>query len=631
MKLIFASLSDEFKFAAGEIQALYPERFGNGGLAVSVRLDKSLAPGENKVEVNGKSASVCAGDIAGAMRAMGRLMGAALADEPESFAEKSFATLRATMPDCCRNAVPTIPTLKRLALRSALMGFNGMMLYMEDTYTIPSEPFFGYLRGRYTADELHDLSDYGDRIGVEVFPSIQGLAHLKQFLQWDCTEPYRDTDDILCVLAPETYDFLARSLDAVLAGFNSRRICLGMDEAWGLGTHRFEHRFGKMAGTEIMARHLERVMELVRARGLHPMIWSDMFFRLGSKTKNYYDPDWKMPEGIKDRIPADLEIAYWDYYHEDPKQYRTFIARHRQLGKLPVFAGGAWTWNLFWNALGFSIRTSDAALAACRAEGIRETICTLWGDDGQECDMETALPAMQHFAECLYLEKGKVSRRLRARNLRGSCGLEWTDAEAADRVNTNEFFEDRPERPSDAEKALFWQDPALALFDPICTDPAGAAAFYKKLSGRLARAAKKSPASAYLGFQAQVAKTLSLRFGLREEVRAAVLAGARDRAPELAARFAAVRKSVAKVRAIRAARWFERNKPFGWEVLDGRFGTLDARLDTCRDRILAWGRGELETLPEFTEKLLPIEPDGPAKKRLFCNSHSRTATPSVIF
>ena len=41
-----------------------------------------------------------------------------------------------TMIDCSRNAVPTVASLKEWLRMKAIMGFNAMMLYTEDTFEI---------------------------------------------------------------------------------------------------------------------------------------------------------------------------------------------------------------------------------------------------------------------------------------------------------------------------------------------------------------------------------------------------------------------------------------------------------------------------------------------------------------
>ena len=56
------------------------------------------------------------------------------------------------MLDCSRNAVMTVDSVKRWIDITSDLGYNMLMLYTEDTYEIKNQPYFGYLRGRYTCD-----------------------------------------------------------------------------------------------------------------------------------------------------------------------------------------------------------------------------------------------------------------------------------------------------------------------------------------------------------------------------------------------------------------------------------------------------------------------------------------------
>lgn len=51
------------------------------------------------------------------------------------------------MFDLSRNGVLTLDSFKFLLRKMALMGLNTVMLYLEDTYEISGEPYFGYMRG----------------------------------------------------------------------------------------------------------------------------------------------------------------------------------------------------------------------------------------------------------------------------------------------------------------------------------------------------------------------------------------------------------------------------------------------------------------------------------------------------
>lgn len=61
------------------------------------------------------------------------------------------------MVDCSRNAVMTVDIVKKFIDALSKMGYNMLMLYTEDTYEVDNQPWFGYLRGRYSKDEMKEI------------------------------------------------------------------------------------------------------------------------------------------------------------------------------------------------------------------------------------------------------------------------------------------------------------------------------------------------------------------------------------------------------------------------------------------------------------------------------------------
>ena len=72
------------------------------------------------------------------------------------------------MIDCSRGAVPTIESLKKLVDILSAFGYNYLMLYTEDTYEIEGEPYFGYMRGRYTKAEMKEIDEFAEILGITV-------------------------------------------------------------------------------------------------------------------------------------------------------------------------------------------------------------------------------------------------------------------------------------------------------------------------------------------------------------------------------------------------------------------------------------------------------------------------------
>ena len=95
------------------------------------------------------------------------------------------------------NAVLRTDQMKDLLTRMALMGLNTLYLYMEDSFDVEEEPYFGYMRSRYSQAELRELDDFANAFGITIIPCVQTLAHLKDVLKWPV---YRDVQENLDTL-----------------------------------------------------------------------------------------------------------------------------------------------------------------------------------------------------------------------------------------------------------------------------------------------------------------------------------------------------------------------------------------------------------------------------------------------
>ncbi len=111
------------------------------------------------------------------------------------------------------NAAFTVPTVKYILRRIALMGLNTFMLYCEDSFAVENQPYFGYMRARYTESEMRELDDYAYDLGIEMIPCIQTLAHLPDALRWECYDDIRDYAECLLV-GEETLGVLSTVADA---------------------------------------------------------------------------------------------------------------------------------------------------------------------------------------------------------------------------------------------------------------------------------------------------------------------------------------------------------------------------------------------------------------------------------
>jgi len=622
-----AGSSREIRKGLAEIVENLAGRFDSArGAPVKFAKDATLAKGGLSVEKSKAGVIVRYGRKVDAFRALGRLLGEEGAAAKQDFAETPrFETLGVQI-EASRNGVPTVEAMKDLLRRFALMGLNMAILYAEDTYEIPGEPFFGYLRGRYTQAEMKELDDYADALGIEMFPCMQTLAHLAQALQWPAYAEYRDTGDILLAQNKKTYALIEKMLVAASAPFRSKRIHIGMDEAHGLGTGRFRRKYGEKRPFDVMNAHLTRVRGLCRKHGLKPMIWSDMYFRLGSKTDDYYDKQIVIPPDVVKKIPKDVQLVYWDYYHLGTDFYEEWIDRHRALGSEPIVAGGVWTWHRFWATLRFTTHITNACMTACKRKNAREVFMTTWGDDGMECDIFSALPGLQLFAEHGYADS--VRPGLLRANFRGSCGADYDDFVKASDLDAVPCLESPDKSAANVSKWLLWQDPMLAIMDPQL-DGCSLRKHYANLAKNLLAAARKGPLARRLIFPARIAEALSLKCDLRRDLASAYAKGDKRKLRRiLNGDLLQLRKAVDRLWKCHRAMWLATYKPFGLEVLEGRYGGLRTRLATLSYRVKSYLDGETPSLPELEAKLERIfdAPEG----TLPGTGYGRVATPSCI-
>lgn len=564
-------------------------------------------------------------------RGLGILIGALRDGKPATVTEKPRFAMNGAMFDCSRNAVFRPDVLRRVIRIMALMGLNMLMLYTEDTYTVEDEPYFGYMRGRYTPEELKDLDGYAALFGIEMIPCIQTLAHLASFLKWAPAEPFRDTEDVLLVGSEDTYRLIEGMIRSVSGTFRSRRIHIGMDEAFGLGRGRYLDRFGCRPAFDIMSDHLGRVMDITARYGLKPMMWSDMFFRMGSPDHEYYDLNAEIPREAVRRMPEGIRLVYWDYYHEDPAFYERFIEKHRSLGSDPVFAGGVWTWAGPAVHYEKTFAATDAALSACKRKGIREVFATFWGDDGAETNMLAGLLGLQLFAEHGYSEQPDPETLKRRFAL-------CTGGDADAFLNMGKFdtlpgVDKGALIPDNPSKFLLWQDVLIGLFDKHI-EGTKAAEYY----GRLHRALKADRdragkwrelfevpvrLSAVLRLKCDIGLRIKDHYDRGEKSKLRVIAD--EELPKLYHEIDRLRKAHRK-------QWLSTYKPFGWEVLDIRYGGLLARVETAMARLRDYCEGNLSRIEELEEKRLGFDGFRPGRDPGLgkANLYSRIASACVM-
>lgn len=350
---------------------------------------------------NGK-AVIGAADKTSAARGL-MLMAKNIFEGKKSFTimEKPCFSSCGIMLDMSRGGVMKVEAVKKYISYMAALGMNFLMLYTEDVYELEDYPFFGYRRGRYTVEELMEIDRFADSLGVEVVPCIQTLGHLEKYFRWSEADPVKDTDSVILCGEEKSYELIDAMIKTMRKAFRSGRIHVGMDEAFGVGMGNYFKKHGAADKYDMINRHLARVTEICKKYDFRPMMWSDMFFRFGSETDEYYDRNNSVPEEKIAEIP-DVDLVYYDYYHTDEEDYSALIKAHQKLGKKILFGGGIWTWCGLLPNIEFTFQSMIPAMKQCCEKGITDVYATMWGDDGTDTNHFLGLAGLPVFSEYCY-------------------------------------------------------------------------------------------------------------------------------------------------------------------------------------------------------------------------------------
>ena len=502
------------------------------------------------------------------------------------------------MIDCSRNAVMSASGLKRFIDVICKMGYDRLLLYMEDVYEIEGEPLFGYMRGRYSKSELKELDEYALSKGIELVPCIQTLAHLNQIFSWGTYAKINDVNDILLVGEERTYRLIDRMLKTCFECFSTKSIHIGMDEAHMLGLGKYLDKHGYTDRNELFLQHLNKVCDMAVNYGFKPMIWSDMFFHLAFG--QYYVKDGEIPKWVREKVPKCVELVYWDYYSEDKDLYFSMIEKHLAFDNPVSFAGGAWKWACFTPINGYSIPKTELALRACNQYGIKDRMITLWGDDGNECPAYAVLPTLMYFAEC---SRGNYDLENVKQKFNELFEENFDDFILLDLRFPDNFQKKSPE--SNGAKAMFYCDPFIGKYDSAVYGTGAERKQYELFAEQIREAKKRSKNYGYIfELYEKLCDFLSVKYDLGYRSREAYQAKDKKTLRALVDDYQKAEEKLEIFHKAFQKTWYQDNKPSGFDVQELRIGGLLLRLKSCQERIEKYLSGEITQIEELEVKLV---------------------------
>lgn len=498
-----------------------------------------------------------------------------------------------TMIDCSRNAVMNVQTLKKWIDITADLGFNSFSIYMEDTYEIDNQPYFGYGRGRYSKEELKEINRYANSKGLEVIPCIQTLAHLNAITRWPAYKDMIDCNDILIACDEKVLAFIDDMFRTLDECFTSKVVNIGMDEAWMFGRGKYYDIHGDRKKSEIFVEHLNKVSEIGKKYGFTLCVWCDMFYNI-SECKTFWSDKPKIDEDVRKLIPDNVELVYWDYYNTKRKRYDKMNKSLKEAKEPTWFAGGLWCWESFAPCNKFSMLTTKPALDSCIANGVQNVCLTLWGDGGSECSKFATLPSLFYASE--YAKGNKSIKSIREKFYE-KFGVGFEQFMNLDLTGKTDHW-------TNPNKYILYNDLFTGLYDT--TIPETANEDYKALSRKLALV-KKNPEWGYIFESMQaLCNVIALKADMGIRIRKAY---DEKNMEDLKVIISDCKKLSKLVRVFHKAyqrQWLIENKGHGFDVQDIRIGGLVMRIESCTQRLEDLYNGKISKIEELEDKLLDI-------------------------
>ncbi len=530
--------------------------------------------------------------------------------------------------DCSRNAVFKKEEVKRFADYLSKLGYKELYLYTEDSYEIKEEPYFGYLRSKYSQKELRELDDYCYQLGIELIPTVQVLGHMGMSHRWTRFYSFVDTQDILLVGDERTYAFIEEIFQTLSQTFRSKRVNIGLDEAHDLGRGKYLDRNGYEKPYDILSKHLNRVSEIMDKYGYTGIMWSDLFFKFANNGK--YSSEGLDEEKLKcavGKIPANIEVAYWQYYEREQKHYDDMLTVHKKHFNKVNFAGGANCWYGFAPFNEISYQIGEAAIKSCVKNKIDRVILTLWGDGGGQCSFYSMLPCVVAWAEFV---KGNYDREGIKKKFKEVVGKDFDTfllLDLPNKVAVERVGENRLCNPS---LYMLYNDYFCGAFD--CFVREGDGAVYASHAKRLAAHAGDEEFGYIFDTLSKLCSVLELKYDLGVKSRRLYQARDKKGLQELVDNeYARLPERLRAFYDAYVSLWEKENKTSGIEVEDIRIGGLIERTLHCGKQLKRFIEEDF-TISELEYKLLDFYGKGEVLlgNPVVCNQYALCATANVL-
>lgn len=495
------------------------------------------------------------------------------------------------MIDMARNNVMKVDAIKKVIRYMSITGYTTLRIYLEDVFEVIDEPYFGYLRGRYSKNELMEVIDYAEKFKIKVIPCVQTLAHLNCLKFFTTYRWNFDIDDILLVDSEVTNRLLNNIFKTLKDVFRTNVVNIGMDEAFHLGRGKYLDLHGYEDRFSIFNRHLNNVLKIAKSYGFKCEMWSDMFFE---STEYAYETS---KNNVLKNIEPDLTLIYWDYNSHEENKFDGNIKIHKKITNNIACAGGAWKWLGFAPNNTYALKNVENFMNASFKNNLNEFILTCWGDNGGETPIWSVLPTIVFASNYNYIEY-KDFDYLLFKTLTGKSFNSFMKLDLI--AKTRKVFDTKD--LNSLNRIFLYNDLLIGPYDSLVKN--NQFKIYKKVSRDLKKEVDDTKFAYLFDTLSKLADVLSIKVNLGIEMRDAYKKDDREGLKKCIIKLKKLDKKIDAFYEAFYYQWHIESKGNGFDVQDLRIGGIKQRIKACIRLISDYLLGKIEKIDELEENIL---------------------------
>ncbi|MES2374036.1 MAG: family 20 glycosylhydrolase [Bacteroidota bacterium] len=284
--------------------------------------------------------------------------------------------------DISRGPISTVAYVKEQIERLASVKINYLSFYIEHVVQPKSHPDFAPVNGKFTIEQIRELSAYAEKFHMQLVGSFQSFGHFEKILSLPQYQSMGETSTMISPLDEKARSFLRDVIGELCDAFSAPYFNINCDETFDLGKGRSKKYTDSVGVTRFYADHIKFLYDIVRSHNKQMMMWGDVALE---------------HEEMLDILPRDIIYLTWEYGTQASfdKWIQPFAKRKLRFMACPGILN---SYRMFPDMI-MAYKNIETFAEAAKRAGAEGLVTTVWDDGGAylfSCDWYGAYKAAEN-------------------------------------------------------------------------------------------------------------------------------------------------------------------------------------------------------------------------------------------